>query len=280
MRHLIALLIAAATLTTGCGSDATDSTATSVAQTTTIAVPSGFEVARTEDLVYLEADGHEFLLDVYVPTGDGPWPVVVAFHGTAPSLKDDSYVTVVAQAAAETGMVVFVPSWVTAFSSSASAEDPSSGFAASACALAFAHQYAPDYGGDPGRIVTYGFSAGAAGAAWLALCHGTEPTPGCVADEQPTSPVGAVLGDSEYFLHTQLFQDGFDNDPAGMLAHVAALVDPATWPDDHAARFRIWSAANGTDSRPFDDAWDENGWLAQRDPDGTIREDLDTLGQL
>lgn len=52
-----------------------------------------------------------------------------------------------------------------------------------------------------------------------------------------------------------------------MLAHVAA-------------RFRIWSAANGTGSRPFDNAWNGDGWLAQRDPDRTIREELDTLGQL
>jgi len=32
--------------------------------------------------------------------------------------------------------------------------------------------------------------------------------------------------------------------------------------------------------RLFDDPWDEEGWLAQRDPDGTIREDLDELGEL
>ena len=30
----------------------------------------------------------------------------------------------------------------------------------------------------------------------------------------------------------------------------------------------------------FDDPWDETGWLAQRDPDGSIRDDLDRLGQL
>ena len=295
MRRMAALLMTAVTLA-GCSPGTTDTTTTTATTTlpptTTVAPTTAVETTATaasssdsgvtivKDIDYLEMNDHQYLVDVYVPSGDGPWPVVIALHGFASSMKDDSYVTVVAKAAAEAGMVVFVPTWVAAFSSSPSAEDLSSGYAVSACALAFAHQYAPDYDGDPGRIVTYGFSASADKAAWLALGHGTEPTPGCVADEQPTSPVGAVLGDSEYFLHTQLFQDGFDNDPAGMLEHVAALVDPATWPDDHAARFRIWFAANGTGSRPFDDAWDENGWLAQRDPDGTIREDLDTLGQL
>ena len=32
--------------------------------------------------------------------------------------------------------------------------------------------------------------------------------------------------------------------------------------------------------RSFDDPWDDDGWFAQRDPDGTIREDLDALGEL
>jgi hypothetical protein len=45
-------------------------------------------------------------------------------------------------------------------------------------------------------------------------------------------------------------------------------------------RFRFWAAADGTSPRPFDDPWDQDGWFAQRDPDGTIREDLDELGEL
>ena len=39
-------------------------------------------------------------------------------------------------------------------------------------------------------------------------------------------------------------------------------------------------STDGSFSRSFDDPWDEDGWFAQRDPDGTIREDLDELGEL
>jgi hypothetical protein len=45
-------------------------------------------------------------------------------------------------------------------------------------------------------------------------------------------------------------------------------------------RFFVWVADPGTAPRSFDDPWDETGWLAQRDPDGSIRDDLDRLGQL
>lgn len=287
------LLIGVAMLVASCSSGTTDTTTgvAEVATTSTVTTTSVDETISTalapetglsviKDIVFLEVDGHEYLLDVYVPDGEGPFPVVLAFHGAAPSLKNDSYLTVVAKAAAEAGMVVFTPSWVQAFTGSVMPEDLTSGYAASACAFAFAHQEAIAYGGDPERIVTYGFSAGSPEAAWLALGHAAAPLPGCVADGSDGAPVGAVLGDSEYFLHTALFQAGFDTDPGGMQNHVSLLVDPTAWPDGLSARFRIWSAADGTESRSFDDAWDDDGWLAQRDPDGSIREDLDTLGQL
>ena len=272
VRSIFPLTLVVVLLAGSCSSGTTDTT------TTPTSAP-GSAVTRTEDIVYLERDGHKYLLDVYFPNGDGPWPVVLAFPG-APGLKDDPYLTVIARAAAEAGMVVFAPSWIQVFGANPLPADLTSGNEASTCALAFAQQEAAAYGGDPDRIVTYGFSAGSQPAAWLALGHATTPVSGCVASGPTNAPVGAVLGDSEYFMHTTLFQEGFDTDPAGMQAHVAALIDPTTWPDDLSARFRIWSASDGTGSRRFDDAWDNDGWLAQRDPDGTIRADLDALGQL
>ena len=61
---------------------------------------------------------------------------------------------------------------------------------------------------------------------------------------------------------------------------VAKAVDPSLWPADMETRFFLWFADNGSFPRAFDDPWDETGWLAQRDPDGSIRDDLDRLGQL
>ena len=69
-------------------------------------------------------------------------------------------------------------------------------------------------------------------------------------------------------------------DLEAMQARVATIVDPSLWPTDMETRFFLWFADYGTAPRYFDDPWDETGWLAQRDPDGSIRDDLDRLGQL
>ena len=92
--------------------------------------------------------------------------------------------------------------------------------------------------------------------------------------------MGAVLGDADYFLHYTFFDAGFDADAEGMLPSGAGSIDPASWPDDMSTRFRLWAAEGGSFPRTFDDPWDEDGWFAQRDPDGTIRADLDELGAL
>ena len=76
-----------------------------------MASPSDSGVTVAKDVVYLEMNDHEYLVDVYVPAGDGPWPVVVALHGV-PVYKNNSVLTVIAKAAAEAGMLVFAPNWV------------------------------------------------------------------------------------------------------------------------------------------------------------------------
>ncbi|MEN8234871.1 MAG: hypothetical protein ABFR89_08110 [Actinomycetota bacterium] len=255
-------------------------TTTALSSTTTVA-SSSFEVTVVEDVPYLEMDGHEYVTDVYVPDGEGPWPVVVAFHAGA-MFNWSPYIAVVAKAAAEAGMVVFAPNWVAEWPDPyvIGMEEMESWDPVFRCALAFAHQEAPMYGGDPNRTVVYGTSAGVHPAAHLVL----DPTPdlasGCSAQTPPVAPIGAVLGDGEYFLHTTFYDAAFDTDPKGVQTIVQAIVDPASWPTDLSARFRFWVAERGTLPRTFDDPWDDDGWFAQRDPDGTIREDLDELGEL
>jgi hypothetical protein len=239
-------------------------------------------VTVTKDIVFLEMNGHEYLVDVYVPTGEGLRPVAVNFHGMAPGLKDDSYVTVVAQAAAAAGMVVFAPNWVADLPNP---DDLNPEFIGSAgpvyaCALVFAQQEAAAYGGDPNHTVTYGYSGGAAPALPLAVSPIPDLPPGCLTQVPPIAPVGAVLGDGDHFFHLAFWDASFETEADAMQAFVAARVDPTSWTADQSTRFHIWAAADGTYPRPFDDPWDEEGWLAQRDPDGTIREDLDELGEL
>ena len=127
----ILLLALAALVAAACGGGATtttegpDESATSTtttqsdtntsAPTSTTTTSSDKAFTRMEDLTYLTIEGEAFEGDIYVPDGEGPWPVVVMFHGNSPSGKNDSHTTVVAEAAATAGMYVFVPNWLTGY---------------------------------------------------------------------------------------------------------------------------------------------------------------------
>ena len=89
-----------------------------------------------------------------------------------------------------------------------------------------------------------------------------------------------MLGDGEYFLHSQNFDGAFQADPEAMQAAVTGLMNPTHWPADLDAEFFLWIPENGTAPRNIGDPSDESGWLAQRDPDGSIPSDLDQLNQL
>ncbi len=255
-------------------------TTATTATTLPEATPSdpGSAYTTIENLIYLSDGRQELKVDAYVPAGQGPFPVAILFHGM-PSSKDELNQSVTAAAAAEAGMLTFVPNWNPTMGPMSSTILRSA-TANMACALAFTEQEAPSYGGDPARVVTSGFSAGSPGAAWLALGHEVDLSEGCFATEIPHRPVGAMLGDSEYFFHTAFFDRGFTDDLAGMQEFAAEIIDPASWPEDLSARFRIWYAESSMGIRSFEDAWAEDGWLAARDPDGSIREDLDDLGLL
>ncbi len=121
---------------------------------------------------------------------------------------------------------------------------------------------------------------GATSGASLVLGPTRDLTSGCLAQTPLVAPVGAVLGDAEYFLHATWWDGAFDENLEEMQAIVAEAVDPAIWSVDLPARIRLWAATAGSFARSFEDPWDEDGWFAQRDPDGTIREDLDELGEL
>ena len=248
-------------------------TTTSAPMATTTTIPDA-AFTETEGFTYLTIDGEALEGDIYVPEGEGPWPVVIMFHGN-PSTKDDRYVTEVAEAAAAAGMQVFVPNWLNG--RGVFMPEFLGVFTAIAnCAVSYAQP-------DPDQsvpIVAYGFSAGGLPASFAALNPATEPIPDCVAVNPPAPITGAVLGDSEYFAHPTLFDPAFAEDQEATQARVAKTVDPSHWPPDMQTRFFLWVADKGTASRTFDDPWDKTGWLAQRDPDGSIRDDLDRLGQL
>ena len=234
--------------------------------------------SKTSDVAYMTIDGREVYLDIFAPTSVGPWPVVVAFHGLG--ARSDSSTSKVAAEAAAQGMLVFTPTWIdeNAFPLAAGVLDVLRQEAS--CAVAFAQQRAGALGGDPDRTAVYGFSAGYGPAMWAALAPAEGPIPGCATDASPTEVIGVIAGDGEYFLYTETFDAAFDADLVAMQAQAAVFVDPSLWPEDLDARFFLWTAGVGTSPRHVGAVTDETGWLAQRDPTGSIRADLERLGQL
>jgi len=73
-------------------------------ETTTTSADRRFVEAT--DLVYMTINGAELLMDVYTPAVEGPWPVVVAFHGIDSDGKDGQDTVTVAEAAAAEGIFV------------------------------------------------------------------------------------------------------------------------------------------------------------------------------
>lgn len=279
-RPLMILSIAGVIVAASCGGNAADSGSTSTIEGPDTTVDSASN--ELTDVVYMTVDGFDLLMDVYVPEGEGPWPVVVAFHGLDSRGKNSQATVSVAEAAANEGMLVFAPSWIVW-------DPPPFPFTIATfegwigvtnCAVAFAQQTAVELGGDPANTVLYGFSGGA-GAALIAGVQPTvTPVEGCATEASPTPANGLVLGDGVYFVHNEDFDTAFDSDLAAMQEQVAALVDPTNWPEGWNASLRLWVAEEGTNPRTFSDPSDEEGWLALRDPTGSIRSDLEQLGQL
>jgi hypothetical protein len=238
------------------------------------------EFTEFTDIAYLELRGEVLRLDVYVPAGDGPWPVLVDFHGNSSAGRNSASTTVVAEEAAARGIVVFAPSWIPSDAFPLMLEDIDELAAAGSCAVAVAQGMAPDFNGDSARTAVHGFSAGAGPAHSVAVDPAREPISGCVTEAVPAPVVAVALSDGEYFFHSVAFDGAFAATPTEMQDRVAAWVDPDRWPADMVAEYSIWAAAEGTAPRTIGDPWDGAGWLAQRDPGGDIRRDLDRLGQL
>jgi acetyl esterase/lipase len=281
-RRLSAVAVAAITVVAGsCTDDAPRTDTTSAAprtDTTSAAPPTG--VTELTDIAYFDVRGEVLRLDVHVPDGDGPWPILVDFHGNSSAGRNAASSTVIAEEAASRGVVVFTASWIPSDAFPLLLDDIEELAAAGSCAVAFAQELAPDFGGDPARTAVHGFSAGAGPAHSVAVDPARAPIDGCRTDALPAPVVAVALSDGEYFFHSSAFDGAFAATPTEMQDRVAAWTDPERWPSDMLAAYSIWAAAEGTAPRPIDDPAVGSDWLAVRDPQGTIRRDLDRLGQL
>ena len=139
---------------------------TSVApnQTPTSSPPQQNQIEVNKDIPYT----NQLKLDVYKPSGPGLWPVVVALHGGG---QNKEFFNVFSKRIAELGAVVFTPTWRS--SEPQGEKIPReliiAGLNDTACSIRFARANASKYGGDPGRILIVGYSAGGTSGAVMAL---------------------------------------------------------------------------------------------------------------
>jgi dienelactone hydrolase len=151
MRGTIVLLSAAVLVLAACGQDAGD---------------AGFPVTR-------EVVSHETTQDmlVFSPDAEGPWPVVVAFHGIGGTAQD---MAEMATRLAREGSVVFAPTYGTDITSQEGVDQ--AGIDAE-CGYRFARSIAAEYGGDLEQPVTFvGWSLGASVALAIGLTEEIDPT--------------------------------------------------------------------------------------------------------
>jgi len=138
-------------------------------ETPTESIPMVYE---TKDLPYatiMLPDQEDQLLDVYQPVEEGSFPVVVLLHGFR--ARKEAYIDL-SQELAKNGVVVFTinyPTWIPDLAVNEKGRGLREMFDVISCAIKFARVKAPDYDGDPSKLILVGHSYGAPMGAWVAL---------------------------------------------------------------------------------------------------------------
>jgi acetyl esterase/lipase len=154
-----------------------------------------------KNILYAEVDEKQTKLDVYAPSQQGPWPVVIVGHGYGQNRYE---VGDLSQAIASRGAVVYnVDLAITVPFISA--------IERLACAVRFARDTAGDYGGDPDRITVVGNSGGAAAGVVVGLA-GDDFDEGCVVSDLSAIPDALVGYEGPYEFATTNY--------GGMVDHV------------------------------------------------------------
>ncbi|MCJ7625426.1 MAG: alpha/beta hydrolase [Anaerolineaceae bacterium] len=148
----------------------------------------------------------QLFLDVYAPSAEGIWPVVVVLHG-----GDDNkdWTSDLSKKIAAQGAVVFTPSWRIK-----SEVYFYQGYEDVACSIRFARSKAHDYGGNPDRITVVGHSAGGGAAAAMFLAaNGFEGD--CLVSGGSSVPDALVGLDGVYDFRELLSAEIYAKDPEG-----------------------------------------------------------------
>lgn len=140
------------------------------------------------DVAYAEANPRLQTLDVYTPAdADGPVPTVLLIHGGGFRVGDKREMQPIAEYFVQSGFAVVNINY--RLTPAAQYPDP---LADSACALAWLHTHAEDYGFDPNHVVAVGESAGGYLVAMLGIAP-LEPLLGDCVYSLPENPLRAVI---------------------------------------------------------------------------------------
>jgi acetyl esterase/lipase len=165
-------------------------------------------ITENRDVRYVPGDRHD--LDIYVPTGVGPAPVVVFIYGGGWKDGDKSQYRFVGAALAARGFLTVVPDYrlFPAVRFPVFLRD-------NAAAVAWVKTNIARYGGDPGRIFLMGHSAGAYNVAMLTLDKQWLGAAGLDPDRDIAGMIG-LAGPYDFLpLHDPELEDIFG--PAGDL---------------------------------------------------------------
>jgi len=236
----------------------------------------GLETLSEKDVVsgddQLMARG---VLDIYWPVAPGPWPVVVMFHGGGVT---KSYLGTHAKKVAQLGYVVFVPNHGfgggAAYDALLASEQEEASTAQAACAVAFAAQEAPKYGGDPAWVTVFGHSAGANEAAMVAF-KTPEPSAGCLADARKDADALIIWEGDWLMAGTPSFWDPIQAADPAMFDAITPWAHIASRPELQVIILESENNGLGRDAR---DALGPDGWLTVRDPSGVFTAAFQAMG--
>lgn len=139
--------------------------------------PAAFEVVKSANLAYhtgKDADPERHRLDVYAPKGKKDFPVLFFVHGGTWRSGNKGLYVALGNSFARAGIGVVIINYRLSpkVTHPAHVED-------AAKAFAWTHKHIAEYGGDPGRIVLFGHSAGGHLVALLATDPAFLKAEGC-----------------------------------------------------------------------------------------------------
>ncbi len=246
----------------------------------TTATPSATpSIVVTPDVAY-ESSSSAFepgVLDVYAPSADGSWPVVVMVPA-----GDKAKYREHARKVADLGFVVFVPNWGVGMAPGAPGYDDlvATGSQA-ACAVEFARTRAAAYGGDATTLILFGHSAGASTASMVAFAR-SEPSAGCLGDRMLGEIDALVTWDGEWLAQTTFA--GWDERIAADPRVFDALSPWTDLPAHRDLRVVMLSEAEPNADfnyeRPLPDEATMDAFFGPRDPSGALRAQLEANGAL